>query len=104
MLPLNEGDFLDFIYNYFKAEYAPIRSFWSTATADPRQPQRWVNMVRLLSQRLQHIKQLTDASSRVMNSNLLTSAQQTHKHKKTSSLWITLHGNGVWTLGLCAVS
>ncbi|KAF1926446.1 uncharacterized protein M421DRAFT_422775 [Didymella exigua CBS 183.55] len=44
MLPLNEGDFLDFIYNYFKAEYAPIRSFWSTATADPRQPQRWVNM------------------------------------------------------------
>ena len=49
MLPLNEGDFLDFIYNYFKAEYAPIRSFWSTATADPRQPQRWVNMVRSLS-------------------------------------------------------
>ncbi|KAF2999777.1 hypothetical protein E8E13_005540 [Curvularia kusanoi] len=44
MLPLNEGDFLDFVYNYFKAEYAPIRSFWSTATADPRQPQRWVNM------------------------------------------------------------
>lgn len=47
MLPLNERDFLDFIYNYFKAEYAPIRSFWSTATADPRQPQRWVNMVGL---------------------------------------------------------
>lgn len=45
MLPLNEGDFLDFIFNYFKAEYAPIRSFWSTATADPRQPQRWINMV-----------------------------------------------------------
>ncbi|KAJ4985913.1 EAP30/Vps36 family protein [Stagonosporopsis vannaccii] len=44
MLPLNESDFLDFIYNYFKAEYAPIRSFWSTATADPRQPQRWINM------------------------------------------------------------
>ena len=44
MLPLNESDFLDFIFNYFKAEYAPIRSFWSTATADPRQPQRWVNM------------------------------------------------------------
>lgn len=44
MLPLNEQDFLDFIYNYYKAEYAPIRSFWSTATADPRQPQRWVNM------------------------------------------------------------
>lgn len=44
MLPLTEPDFLDFISNYFKAEYAPIRSFWSTATADPRQPQRWINM------------------------------------------------------------
>ncbi|OAL47841.1 hypothetical protein IQ07DRAFT_601881 [Pyrenochaeta sp. DS3sAY3a] len=43
-MPLQEGDFLDFIYNYFKAEYAPIRSFWSTATADPRQPARWINM------------------------------------------------------------
>jgi len=50
MLPLNESDFLDFIYNYFKAEYAPIRSFWSTATADPRQPQRWINMVRFIYQ------------------------------------------------------
>jgi hypothetical protein len=44
MLPLNESDFLDFIYNYFKAEYAPINSFWSTATAIPRQPTRWINM------------------------------------------------------------
>ncbi|KAF2469683.1 uncharacterized protein BDR25DRAFT_263624, partial [Lindgomyces ingoldianus] len=44
MLPLVEADFLDFIFNYYKAEYAPIRSFFSTATADPRQPQRWVSM------------------------------------------------------------
>ncbi|KAF2271488.1 uncharacterized protein EI97DRAFT_387767 [Westerdykella ornata] len=44
MLPLKEADLLDFIYNYFKAEYAPIRSFWSTAAAEPRQPQRWVSM------------------------------------------------------------
>jgi hypothetical protein len=44
MLPLNESDFLDFIYNYFKAEYAPINSFWSTATAIPRQEMRWINM------------------------------------------------------------
>ena len=44
MLPLTDSDFLDFISNYFKAEYAPIRSFWSTATADPRQPQRWIAM------------------------------------------------------------
>jgi hypothetical protein len=43
-MPLTEADFLDFIYNYFKAEYAPIRSFWSTATADPRQLPRWINM------------------------------------------------------------
>ncbi|OAL03343.1 hypothetical protein IQ06DRAFT_269126 [Phaeosphaeriaceae sp. SRC1lsM3a] len=43
-MPLTEGDFLDFIFNYFKAEYAPIRSFWSTATADPRQLPRWINM------------------------------------------------------------
>jgi hypothetical protein len=43
-MPLTEADFLDFIYNYFKAEYAPIRSFWSTATADPRQLSRWINM------------------------------------------------------------
>ncbi|KAH7359504.1 hypothetical protein BKA66DRAFT_427251 [Pyrenochaeta sp. MPI-SDFR-AT-0127] len=48
-MPLQEGDFLDFIYNYFKAEYAPIRSFWSTATADPRQPPRWINMGHELS-------------------------------------------------------
>ncbi|PSN68903.1 hypothetical protein BS50DRAFT_549359 [Corynespora cassiicola Philippines] len=44
MLPLNETDFLDFVYNYFKAEYAPIRSIWATATAEPRQPQRWMRM------------------------------------------------------------
>ena len=44
MLPLNEADFLDFIYNYFKAEYAPINSFWSTATAIPHHPTRWINM------------------------------------------------------------
>lgn len=44
MLPLNEADLLDFVYNYFKAEYAPIRSLWSTATAEPRQPQRWMRM------------------------------------------------------------
>lgn len=43
-MPLTESDFLDFIYNYFKAEYAPIRSFWSTATAFPHAPSRWVNM------------------------------------------------------------
>ncbi|KAF1832555.1 hypothetical protein BDW02DRAFT_570943 [Decorospora gaudefroyi] len=43
-MPLTETDFLDFIYNYFKAEYAPIRSFWSTATALPRQPSRWISM------------------------------------------------------------
>lgn len=43
-MPLNETDFLDFIYNYFKAEYAPIRSFWSTATALPRQMERWISM------------------------------------------------------------
>lgn len=49
MLPLIESDFLDFIYNYFKAEYAPIRSFWSTATADPRQPPRWISMGHELS-------------------------------------------------------
>jgi hypothetical protein len=48
-LPLNESDFLDFIYNYFKAEYSPIRSIWSTATADPRQPPRWVSMGHELS-------------------------------------------------------
>ncbi|KAF2748850.1 hypothetical protein M011DRAFT_400135 [Sporormia fimetaria CBS 119925] len=44
MLPLNESDVLDFIFNYYKAEYAPIRSIWATATAEPRQPQRWVSM------------------------------------------------------------
>ncbi|KAL6710929.1 hypothetical protein ACN47E_006804 [Coniothyrium glycines] len=43
-MPLTEADFLDFIYNYFKAEYAPIRSFWSTATAFPNQTQRWISM------------------------------------------------------------
>jgi hypothetical protein len=48
-MPLTEADFLDFIYNYFKAEYAPIRSFWSTATADPRHLSRWINMGHDLS-------------------------------------------------------
>lgn len=43
-LPLTEGDFLDFVYNYFKAEYYPIRSFWSTATAVPHQAERWMSM------------------------------------------------------------
>lgn len=43
-LPLREADFLDFIYNYFKAEYYPIRSFWSTATAVPHQAERWMSM------------------------------------------------------------
>jgi hypothetical protein len=43
-MPLTETDFLDFIYNYFKAEYAPIRSFWSTATAFPTQTHRWISM------------------------------------------------------------
>lgn len=44
-LPLSEADFLDFIYNYFKAEYAPIRwIFASTAEAVPRQPKRWLAM------------------------------------------------------------
>jgi len=50
-MPLTEADFLDFIYNYFKAEYAPIRSFWSTATADPRQPSRWYSMGHEMSPR-----------------------------------------------------
>ncbi|KAF2726725.1 hypothetical protein EJ04DRAFT_506800 [Polyplosphaeria fusca] len=49
MAPLNESDFLDFIYNYFKAEYAPIRSFFSTATAEPRQSSRWIFMGHELS-------------------------------------------------------
>ena len=44
MIPLNDGDFLDFIINYFKAEYSPIRSFWSTATAIPHNSERWVCM------------------------------------------------------------
>ncbi|KAF2035118.1 hypothetical protein EK21DRAFT_84749 [Setomelanomma holmii] len=48
-MPLTEADFLDFIINYFKAEYAPIRSFWSTATADPRHLPRWINMGHELS-------------------------------------------------------
>lgn len=48
-MPLTEGDFLDFIYNYYKAEYAPIRSFWSTATADPRHLSRWINIGHELS-------------------------------------------------------
>ncbi|CAA9961791.1 hypothetical protein PTMSG1_05168 [Pyrenophora teres f. maculata] len=43
-MPLTEPDFLDFVYNYFKAEYYPIRSFWSTATAFPNQTQRWIAM------------------------------------------------------------
>ena len=43
-IPLAEADFLDFIFNYFKAEYSPIRSFWGTASAEPRHPQRWVSM------------------------------------------------------------
>ncbi|KAL1594372.1 hypothetical protein SLS60_010132 [Paraconiothyrium brasiliense] len=44
-LPLREADFLDFIYNYFKAEYAPIRwIFASTAEAVPLQPKRWLAM------------------------------------------------------------
>ncbi|KAF1998795.1 hypothetical protein P154DRAFT_468928, partial [Amniculicola lignicola CBS 123094] len=47
-LPLTDHDFLDFIWNYFKAEYSPIRSFWSTATAEPHQSQRWITMGREL--------------------------------------------------------
>ncbi|KAF2850494.1 hypothetical protein T440DRAFT_468478 [Plenodomus tracheiphilus IPT5] len=43
-MPITDADFLDFIYNYYKAEYAPIRSFWSTATAFPHAPSRWINM------------------------------------------------------------
>lgn len=44
-LPLSEADFLDFIYNYFKAEYAPIRwIFASTAEAVPLQAKRWLAM------------------------------------------------------------
>ncbi|EOA83797.1 uncharacterized protein SETTUDRAFT_92286 [Exserohilum turcica Et28A] len=43
-LPLTEPDFLDFIYNYFKAEYYPIRSFWSTAAAVPQHSERWISM------------------------------------------------------------
>ncbi|KAF2019278.1 hypothetical protein BU24DRAFT_418865 [Aaosphaeria arxii CBS 175.79] len=49
MLPLNDADFLDFVFNYFKAEYAPIRSIWSTATATPRHSERWVGMGHELS-------------------------------------------------------
>jgi hypothetical protein len=48
-MPLTEVDFLDFIFNYFKAEYYPIRSFWSTATAFPRQTERWISMGHELS-------------------------------------------------------
>ncbi|CAN9115581.1 unnamed protein product [Alternaria alternata] len=48
-MPLTEVDFLDFVYNYFKAEYYPIRSFWSTATAFPRQTERWIAMGHELS-------------------------------------------------------
>ncbi|OCL14315.1 hypothetical protein AOQ84DRAFT_260692, partial [Glonium stellatum] len=44
MAPLTEDDLADFIFNYFKAEYAPIRSFFSTANAEPRTPQRWSSM------------------------------------------------------------
>ncbi|KAF2636752.1 hypothetical protein P280DRAFT_140080 [Massarina eburnea CBS 473.64] len=44
MLPLNETDFLDFIFNYFKAEYSPIRSIWSTASALPTSAYRWQAM------------------------------------------------------------
>ncbi|KAF1976254.1 hypothetical protein BU23DRAFT_456235 [Bimuria novae-zelandiae CBS 107.79] len=44
-LPLSEADFLDFVYNYFKAEYAPIRwLFTSTAEAVPKQAQRFIFM------------------------------------------------------------
>lgn len=43
--PLSEADLLDFVYNYFKAEYAPIRwLFTSTADAVPKQAQRWIFM------------------------------------------------------------
>jgi hypothetical protein len=48
-MPLTEFDFLDFVFNYFKAEYYPIRSFWSTATAFPRQSERWIQMGHELS-------------------------------------------------------
>jgi hypothetical protein len=48
-MPLTETDFLDFVFNYFKAEYYPIRSFWSTATAFPRQTERWISMGHELS-------------------------------------------------------
>lgn len=78
MLPLNESDFLDFVYNYFKAEYAPIRSFWSTATADPRQPQRWINMVSLLS----HQVEMTGPD---MNLGPRTPTTQRAPCKRTSS-------------------
>ena len=44
MAPLTEDDLADFLFNYFKAEYAPIRSFFSTAYAEPRMPQRWSSM------------------------------------------------------------
>ncbi|OCK75006.1 hypothetical protein K432DRAFT_276188, partial [Lepidopterella palustris CBS 459.81] len=44
MAPLTDDDLTDFLYNYFKAEYAPIRSFFSTATAEPRMPDRWRQM------------------------------------------------------------
>ncbi|KAF1948476.1 hypothetical protein CC80DRAFT_498099 [Byssothecium circinans] len=49
MLPLNTTDFLTFIYTYFKAEYSPIRSLWSTATAIPTSPHRWQTMGHELS-------------------------------------------------------
>ncbi|KAH6612129.1 hypothetical protein C7974DRAFT_419028 [Boeremia exigua] len=44
MPPLTDADFRDFVYNYFKAEYAPLRSIWSTATAEPRQAPRWTSL------------------------------------------------------------
>ncbi|KAF2489360.1 hypothetical protein BU16DRAFT_471935, partial [Lophium mytilinum] len=49
MPPLTPQDITDFLYTYFKAEYAPIRSFFSTATAIPSQPSRWVCMGTELS-------------------------------------------------------
>jgi hypothetical protein len=44
MAPLTLADLYDFLYNYIKAEYSPIRSWFSTAAAEPRQQQRWASM------------------------------------------------------------
>jgi hypothetical protein len=49
MPPLLPADITSFLHTYFRAEYAPIRSFFSTATAIPPHPTRWCLMGTELS-------------------------------------------------------